>query len=143
MKIRVSQISPEGMALEEQVPCSELDLETEVIKFRTPLVIQARIFRITNAVTVELALKLSGVATCGRCLAEFEADFDKDLRLNYGVQKSDEVIDLSPDIREEIILGYPMKLLCSPRCKGLCPACGKNLNEGPCSCKAKQKQERS
>ena len=44
-------------------------------------------------------------------------------------------IDLDQDIREEIILDYPIKPLCNPDCKGLCPKCGKNLNEGGCNCK--------
>ncbi len=35
-------------------------------------------------------------------------------------------------IREKLLLAIPMKPLCSPDCKGLCPVCGHNLNEGPC-----------
>ena len=26
------------------------------------------------------------------------------------------------------------KVLCRDDCRGLCPKCGKNLNEGPCGC---------
>jgi len=37
-------------------------------------------------------------------------------------------------IRSEIILNLPMKPLCSPDCRGICPTCGKNLNLGPCEC---------
>ena len=32
------------------------------------------------------------------------------------------------------VLAVPMKNLCSEDCKGLCPKCGKNLNEGLCNC---------
>jgi uncharacterized protein len=40
-------------------------------------------------------------------------------------------IDLTPLIREEVILATPPAPLCRPDCKGLCPDCGKDLNESP------------
>ena len=43
-------------------------------------------------------------------------------------------IDLAKDIRDYAILAVPMKKLCSEDCKGLCPKCGKNLNDGTCDC---------
>ncbi|MBW1722381.1 MAG: DUF177 domain-containing protein [Deltaproteobacteria bacterium] len=45
-----------------------------------------------------------------------------------------EEIDLTGIIREQIYLSLPMKVLCSAECKGLCPRCGKNLNEEICCC---------
>ena len=35
----------------------------------------------------------------------------------------------------DVLLDVPSKFLCSPDCKGLCPVCGKNLNQGDCGCK--------
>lgn len=134
MKIQVNQIPAQGLLVEKEEPCLDYDLDTELIKFRHPIFIRAQIVRITNAITVELSLSLKGNVSCARCLCEFEADFDRSLTLHYQVQNQDEVIDLIPDIREEIILGYPMKFLCHPLCRGLCPKCGKNLNEGDCGC---------
>lgn len=43
-------------------------------------------------------------------------------------------IDITPEVLKAIILELPMKMLCSPDCKGLCPGCGRNLNEGDCQC---------
>jgi len=45
-------------------------------------------------------------------------------------------IDLAPMLREHIILAAPMQPLCRENCAGLCPRCGKDLNEGPCQCPA-------
>ena len=73
-------------------------------------------------------------ASCSRCLADFKIDYKKDIDLNYPVNNLEPTIDLDPDIREEIILDYPLKPLCRPNCKGLCLKCGKNLNEGGCTC---------
>lgn len=43
-------------------------------------------------------------------------------------------IDLLPYVEQAIFLATPMKTLCRPDCKGLCPQCGINLNENECSC---------
>ena len=49
-----------------------------------------------------------------------------------------EEIDLKDIVREQIYLSIPMKSLCSEGCLGLCPICGKNLNQGPCQCKGEK-----
>jgi uncharacterized protein len=41
-------------------------------------------------------------------------------------------IDLAPLVREYMLLDIPMKPLCRPDCKGLCPVCGQNLNDSTC-----------
>jgi len=43
-------------------------------------------------------------------------------------------IDLAPHVWEEAMLAAPTKMYCRDDCKGLCPRCGKNLNEGACDC---------
>jgi uncharacterized protein len=42
--------------------------------------------------------------------------------------------NLDPLVREDLLLELPTKVLCKDNCKGICPQCGKNLNDGPCSC---------
>ncbi len=51
-------------------------------------------------------------------------------------------LDLEAFLWEEFFLALPMKPLCRPDCKGLCPKCGKNLNEGPCACAHKEEDPR-
>jgi uncharacterized protein len=43
-------------------------------------------------------------------------------------------LELTPMLREQLILASPMHPLCSEECRGLCARCGKDLNEGPCRC---------
>ncbi|WP_273524620.1 YceD family protein [Mailhella massiliensis] len=43
-------------------------------------------------------------------------------------------LDLASLLWEEFSLALPVKPLCRPDCRGLCPECGKNLNEGACGC---------
>ncbi len=134
MKINLNQIPAEGLFLREELSAKKLDLETIDVKFLGPIRIEAEVNRITNAVSVDLALDTAIGLVCGRCLTEFEFRLKKNLRLNYQINKLDQTLDIDQDIREEIILDYSIKPLCKPDCYGLCLKCGKNLNEGGCSC---------
>ena len=86
---------------------------------------------------------------CDRCLSDTDvslsAEIDLDFPVSDGRISSDpedpepylengHVIDLARVLSEEILLKRPEKVLCRPDCKGLCPVCGQNLNEGSCSC---------
>jgi uncharacterized protein len=46
----------------------------------------------------------------------------------------DYILDLTELLRQNIAVAVPIKTLCSEECKGLCPRCGKDLNQGPCGC---------
>lgn len=37
-------------------------------------------------------------------------------------------------LREQVLLSLPVRTLCKPDCKGLCPRCGQNRNTQPCHC---------
>lgn len=84
---------------------------------------------------------------CSRCLTdftrEFKPEFDCELKkyTGYGVREKEmdpdnllngDKIDLSQLFHDLILLSIPMKPVCSEDCRGLCPVCGKNLNEGDC-----------
>ena len=45
-----------------------------------------------------------------------------------------EGLPLDEVVREQVLLAVPLKVTCREDCKGLCPHCGTNLNEGQCSC---------
>ena len=88
------------------------------------------------------------VLDCSRCLAEARADVSDEAHLIFaeaGDEETDDPdvyrldpkaaeIDLRPAIREEWLLAAPSYALCREACKGLCPRCGKDLNDGPCDC---------
>lgn len=97
-----------------------------------------------------------GRCACARCLEEvafdFEgeiegylliegdeiADFDDEEDMpgddEFEVLPADHIVDLEPMIKAALILDAPQQPLCADDCLGLCPNCGANLNEGPCSC---------
>lgn len=48
-------------------------------------------------------------------------------------------IDLDPILEEQFFLSLPFAPLCKPDCKGVCQSCGKNFNQGSCSCESSDK----
>ena len=73
---------------------------------------------------------------CSRCGAAFSRrikanSFSRAFRLS----SKNELIDLTPDVREDILLALPMVTLCSDKCLGICGICGVNLNRGKCGCR--------
>jgi len=134
VKIEANKIPFEGLILEESLSAATLGVETEIIKFPGPIKIRAEVSRITNTVSVLLVLAGLMRIQCIRCLNDFPADFKKQLKLHYAVDKLQTAIELNQDIREEIILDYPLNPLCKPDCKGLCYKCGRDLNQGACNC---------
>ena len=134
MRIDVRQIPESGLMLTEEFSPKDLDLDTDIIKFLAPIKAKAVISKSYGAVKVSLTLSSLMSISCGRCLKEEKSDFKREIELNYAVDKSDSMIELDPDIREEIILDYPINPLCRIDCKGLCSKCGANLNEGGCNC---------
>ena len=85
--------------------------------------------------------------TCDRCATEFdrEVEFPLDVVLVTELaneENEDEWVfplegdsaDLDDIVRTVFVLNLDSKLLCKEDCQGLCCRCGKNLNDGPCSC---------
>ena len=85
--------------------------------------------------------------TCDRCATEFdrEIQFPLDVVLVTELaneENEDEWVfplegdsaDLDDVVRTVFVLNLDSKLLCKEDCQGLCCRCGKNLNDGPCSC---------
>jgi uncharacterized protein len=134
VKIELSRIPLEGLTLAEELNPQVLDLDTEIVKFRGPIRAKAGVWRIADVIMAQLSLTAVMYAQCSRCLGEFETDLRKVVTLNFSTEDLGKVLDLDPEIREEIMLDYPLKPLCKEDCKGLCARCGKNLNEGGCSC---------
>jgi len=134
MKIDVHQIPPDGLTLTEEIDAQALDLRMDVVAAFDPIKVTAELYRVINAVTarVTVATRLRG--TCSRCVEEFVIEVNNTFDLNYPLEKTTSAIDLDPDIREEIILGMPLQPLCRQDCEGLCQRCGKNKNEGGCTC---------
>lgn len=94
--------------------------------------------------SLELKATAAGEYTtpCARCLKPVTISFDADIYEELGGEEGEGALsddrsecDISGVIENSVISELPMTVLCSEDCKGICPTCGKNLNEGACSCK--------
>jgi uncharacterized protein len=52
------------------------------------------------------------------------------------------ILDLGPLIRDEVLLAVPTTPTCREECRGLCPRCGTDLNDGPCTCEGQERGNR-
>jgi len=131
MKIHVSQVPAEGLSEHASYDPTELDMERNDVHLPEPFEVDAVVTKAAEELIVSVDIRCSIQMSCARCLEEFSETLAKDAVFNYRV-KPVEVVDITDDIRQEIMLAYPVTPLCSADCKGLCVACGQNLNEGAC-----------
>lgn len=82
---------------------------------------------------------------CARCLRSMSRSFSCSLEKGVAAELTNEenddfilteggCVDVASLVCEEFLLSFPLKELCSDSCKGLCPKCGKDLNDGKCDC---------
>ena len=161
--VNLDEIPPGGLRLELSQPVAgnphfgALAEETE-FEFIAPLEVQLTLVRIGNMVEMRGRLKSRVGAACSRCLAPLELELDAPFELIYArrpgaeerpcLQKEIELttedvglmlfegdtIDIRQGLYEETLAALPLKPLCSEACRGLCPTCGADLNNGPCHC---------
>ena len=94
---------------------------------------------------------------CDRCLEEVRTriPFEFKRKLDMKLTDEDRVNDLDEssyltgmdlDVDQlvylEVLMSWPLKVLCKEDCKGICSRCGKNLNDGPCGCAEEPKDPR-
>ena len=83
--------------------------------------------------------------TCDRCATDMYKKYkysfshvivpslSENMPCDY-VEAKDFNLDIYDVIMSDVLLELPTKFLCKDTCKGICPNCGKNLNEGNCKC---------
>ena len=125
-----------SIVLEESIRPQDLDIDIGIMHFDKPVLLTAEAWKSEDDLTVQAHLEGERRFTCSLCLEEFNNLFEKDLTLHYDIKGLDSVT-IDPEVREEIILEHPIRILCKEDCRGLCAKCGSNLNSGPCKCAKK------
>jgi uncharacterized protein len=113
-----------------------------------------KLTRTNRGILVQGTLHTEFPVECSRCLKMFdcpltvniEEEYFPVIDVNSGTSieipedadsftiDEHHILDLSEAIRQNALLAIPMKVICRKDCAGLCPECGKNLNEGQCDC---------
>lgn len=133
MKIYVNEISEEGIALSEKIDQTRLLSNTETVDFVGAINVEANVTKTGREIFINVLLDVPVEYTCARCLFRKPDIMRKEFDIIQEA-RPDEVIEIDEDIRQEVILNLPMKIVCRPDCKGLCPNCGQNLNISECEC---------
>jgi uncharacterized protein len=134
MIINVSQLLQEhiGATRSYKVDGEEnFPYKGEVVLIRTDKGLLVRGALVTNVGTI-----------CSRCLCGFDQDLSIEFAEEFLLQRDEGAfiideyrqIDLSEVARQYTLLAEPMKPLCREDCAGLCPHCGRNLNQEACAC---------
>ena len=116
--------------LEGELPSEELDLDLhdEMIRPAGPLRYELEAQRLEGSALVRGALSLPMEFNCVRCLKSFRRNielpdwtFHVELSGEAAAAVNNDQVDLTPQIREDILLALPQHPLCEPECRGLKP----------------------
>ena len=162
-RIPLSEISPSGkdMTLDDpaiwQGPLAEFRMDCRIID---PLKAELGIMPLEGGYLVRGSITGTVVLPCNRCAEDVTVTVDSHfenfeetaaepedeeaattgedlLESRVVVENGVSYLDLGAICWEEFVLALPVNPLCRPDCKGLCPHCGQDLNEGSCDCSQK------
>ena len=162
MLIRVRELELRKLEFNENLPPGAVEFLPEVSQIgdlhaegRAELIVEHRghhqdveDIRLVGNLTAEMEV------ACARCLEPVVHKVARDFDLIYrpqGVDRRGEEVSISEAeteigyyqgegilledvLREQVVLAMPVKTVCREECKGLCPSCGRNLNQEQCDC---------
>ena len=140
MKINVKRIPVDGERLTGSEPGAIIELDEPDVGFREPVEYEVLAQLQGKALLVTGWLRTNARMRCSRCVKLFAQPVTVSQFVAHRELAGEDFVDLTPQIREDILLELPQRALCRPDCKGLCSVCGKDLNEGACGCKVVREQ---
>lgn len=145
IKINTARIGEGGIFIEGEEDSSLLELESfheqhivpkGDIVYKLHAVIVGQDLLITGKVHVDVQTE------CDRCLKAIKTKLQIPSVCLHFEKVVEKEIDITENIREELLLDIPQRFICSEDCKGLCPNCGANLNRGKCGCGRKKPKKK-
>jgi uncharacterized protein len=164
MRIRLEELAEGALSLKVNEPPESFPVLTEmadsgVCQFLGPLKAALRAQRVGDIVEIKGKVSTAVRMDCGRCLQPFEMLLESSFDLAYSPKEpvpepsgpdheeleltaedmgliyyQGEEINLKNEIQEQVVLAFPLRTICKPACRGLCPKCGVDLNVAVCDC---------
>ncbi|NLB17050.1 MAG: DUF177 domain-containing protein [Clostridiales bacterium] len=153
MKIDIQPIIS-GIADHIDIGC---DIETppeaapDDVEFTSAAHVSGSLSGDVRSMMLKCGIKVGYKTHCARCFRDVEGTFETEifkpvaLKGTLDNEEDDEyliadkaALDLYIPVNDAIILDFPMRVLCRDDCRGLCPVCGKDLNEGGCACDTRE-----
>ena len=135
MKINAKRIPADGEDFAGTESAEIVELSSPDVAFDQPVEYELHAQLQDRSLLVTGRLRTEAAFRCGRCLRAFRRRLAVPQFVFLQDLTGEDFVDLTPQMREDIILELPQRALCQPDCKGLCPVCGKDLNEDACGCK--------
>ncbi len=124
------------------------------VGFPSPMKVYGDITNTAGYMRMKLHMSVDYTAVCARCLApvngsfaldlektvatkDMLGDLDEDRQDDYAIIENG-FLDMDEQLREQMEIEFPIRFLCREDCRGLCPKCGKNLNDSECACVTKE-----
>ncbi len=126
--INLRHLEENNVRLKDELSPAEMDVDTmdELIHINRPLYYELEAQRMEGGVLVQGNLKLTLDCQCSRCLKDFGYVLKLPNWVCHLALTGDEAatvvndcIDLTPYVRDDIVLAFPQRPLCDPECKGL------------------------
>ena len=154
MLITLQELEIHRMVVSKTYAAGELDYHGAEFRQVGPLDVEAVAELVGSEIRIRGSLRTRLEAACDRCLERVEIPVSRDFDLQYrpmqSIARDEEVaiasdeldvgffsgdgVELADVVTEQVILSVPMKVVCRPECRGLCPVCGANRNRGACQC---------
>ncbi len=126
-------------------------LPPDDVSFTAPVRVKGYVTDNAGYMTLQAKAEIDYSSHCARCLEDvsgtFVLEFNRVVAISGTLQNEDNdsyvvvkngLLDIDRELVEDLLLEFPMKLLCKDNCRGICSKCGKNLNNSSCDCDKKK-----
>lgn len=148
IKVNVAEIKKRLVGektLAYELEPAELEITPQELALVGTVKLRGSLSNAGDVLLLQAELQAEVERTCGRCLKYFAGTITADIVEKFYPAGADniendafvydlDVIDITEPLREGLLLAEPMQALCKPDCRGLCPVCGADLNDGDCGC---------
>jgi uncharacterized protein len=146
MILKISNLSDGVHDFKFDEPVKKIDLSEP---FTGNFLADVKLEKAHNQITLAVEITLNADFECDRCNIKYSTTLKNNYKMVYLFEKESaetgdtnisylssdtDKINIAVDLRDYAMLAIPMKKLCREDCKGLCPKCGKDLNESECKC---------
>jgi uncharacterized protein len=149
LKVNLAALDRDEVRIHEQVAADDPMWDGSGVNLVEPLEVDLTARSVGDGVLLRGRLRATVERECRRCLAGVRQPVDDTVDMLFAPIGEDEdelggevyplpargqELDVTDAVREQLLLRAPQYVLCEEACRGLCPQCGTNLNEGSCDC---------
>jgi uncharacterized protein len=157
MVIDLTELEEGETTWRKQAAAEEFGLEFPDYSFAGTVDLQLRINQVEKQYILRGQVTTTADARCVKCLKEFTLPVNEEIGWvvemvddpqviareeeaedYWLVEKGCVELEITDRVRETVLIALPRDPVCREDCRGLCPRCGADLNEGPCDCTTKE-----